>query len=295
MNPCAASFGVQARELADVLLDLAHLFRIDLVDLDEGDDRCRDGGEDQRREDHGPQEEAVRQEVTRLLDQDRPDVSGSHHCLPARRADVARGRLADQVEVDLLERDRFLRTPTMRAPASTRLRTSSGLSPRGSRDLDEERAVGRAGTLDEREGAEEVEERVRPACADEVDPNRRGPVAPPQARRRVHLEQRAAHDPDSIAQPLRLVEVVRADHDRASGIAQGGDEVADQLGRRWVERAGRLVEVQHLGLVEQRAGDRDLLAHPLAEAADAAVADIGQPDDAEIRSTASRSVAPRSP
>ena len=82
MNPCAASFGVQARELLEVLLDLAELVRIELVDLDECDDRGRDGGEDQRREDDGPQEEAVREEVTRLLHQDGPDVSGSHQLLP---------------------------------------------------------------------------------------------------------------------------------------------------------------------------------------------------------------------
>ena len=107
-------------------------------------------------------------------------------------------------------------------------------------------------------------------------------LATPQPRRRVDPQQRAAHDPDPVAEALRLVEVVRADHDRAAGVAQRGDEVANRLGGRRVEGARRLVEVEHLGLVEERAGDGHLLAHALAEAADAPVALVGQADHAEV-------------
>ena len=121
-----------------------------------------------------------------------------------------------------------------------------------------------------------------PAGADEVDPDRGRPAAASQPRGRVDQQQRAAHDADPVAEPLRLVEIVGADHDRAPGVAQRGDEVADHLGGRRVERAGRLVEVDHLGLVEQRPRDGDLLAHPLAEAADPPVALVGQADDAEV-------------
>ena len=51
----------------------------------------------------------------------------------------------------------------------------------------------------------------------------------PQARRRVDQQQRATHDADPVAEPLRLVEVMGADHDRAAGVSQGGDEVANVL------------------------------------------------------------------
>ena len=66
------------------------------------------------------------------------------------------------------------------------------------------------------------------------------------------------------------------------GVAQRGDEVAHRLRGRRVERARRLVEVEHLRLVQQRPRDGHLLAHALAEAADAPVADVGQADDAEV-------------
>ena len=172
--------------------------------------------------------------------------------------------------------------PTIRAPASTRVRTSSGLSPRGSltstwRTPSFARAAGH-----ERQRRHEVDERLRPARADELDPDAGRAVAAPQARRRVDLEQRSAHDPDPVAQPLGLVQVVRADDDRATLVAEGGDEVTDRLRRARVQRAGRLVEVEHLRLVDERARDRDLLAHALAEAPDTPIGGIGHVDDAQV-------------
>ena len=185
--------------------------------------------------------------------------------------------------------------PRCARPRSTSARTSSGLSPRGSptstrsapSDACAASTNGRAASRSRNERGRRAPTRSTRTDAD--------PVAAPQARRRVHQQQRAAHDPDPVAEPLRLVEVVRADHDRAAGVAQGGDEVADRLGGRWIERARRLVEVQHLRLVEERAGDRHLLAHPLAEAADAPVAASVRPTTPRYRSTARRRFAPRSP
>ena len=110
----------------------------------------------------------------------------------------------------------------------------------------------------------------------------------PQAGRGVHAQQRAAHDPDPVAEPLGLVQVVGADHDAAAELAQRGHEVADRLGGRRIEAAGRLVQVDHLRLVQQRAGDGDLLAHPLAEAADPSVAVLEHADHAQVASTAAR-------
>src|SRR5439155_10234767 len=107
------------------------------------------------------------------------------------------------------------------------------------------------------------------------------PVAP-QGGGRVHLDERLADDPDPVAEALRLVEVVRADHDRASGVAETADEVADVLGRGWIERARRLVEVDDLRLVEQGARDGYLLAHPLAESRNPPVPHLRELHDAEV-------------
>ena len=189
------------------------------------------------------------------------------------------------------------RTPTIRAPRVTRLRTSSGLSLRGSPELHQQRAVRRSRGRDERRGRQECPGTSPAARAVR---GRRAPSPCPCAVAGAAgvstLQQRAAHDPDPVAQPLRLVEVVGAHHDRAPRSRSVATKSRIVLAADGSSAARRLVEVDHLRLVEQRAGDRDLLAHPLAEAADLAVArhrpcrrrrDIGPPPR--------RSVAPRSP
>ena len=85
MNPCAASLGGRSGNCAMYWLDLAHLVRVELVHLDEGDDAGRDGGEDERREDDRAEQQAVGEQVARLLAEHRPDDSRG-----------ASGRLADR-------------------------------------------------------------------------------------------------------------------------------------------------------------------------------------------------------
>ena len=101
-----------------------------------------------------------------------------------------------------------------------------------------------------------------------------------QRRRRVERDDLAdVHDRDAVAQPLRLVEVVRREQDRqvAAG-AQAGDHVEQLVPDPRVQPDGRLVEEQDARLGDQRAGD--LEPPPLAAAvgADAAVDERVQPE-----------------
>src|SRR5205823_7208582 len=66
---------------------------------------------------------------------------------------------------------------------------------------------------------------------------------------------------DAIAEPIGLVEVVRAEEDRPSLAAERDDELADRLRRVGVEARGRLVEEEHARLVQRGASDRHLLLH----------------------------------
>ena len=75
-------------------------------------------------------------------------------------------------------------------------------------------------------------------------------------------------------------QVARDEHGAAVGglLAQQPAHPAD-AGR--VEAVGGLVEDQHLGVAEQRGGDREPLAHAHRVALDAAVGGLGQPDGVE--------------
>ena len=76
------------------------------------------------------------------------------------------------------------------------------------------------------------------------------------------------HERRAVRDPGRLLHVVRDDDDRHVP-AQLVDQLFDLLRADGVQRSGRLVEQEHLGLDRQRAGD----AEPLLLAA-------GQPDRA---------------
>ena len=65
---------------------------------------------------------------------------------------------------------------------------------------------------------------------------------------------------DPVAEHLRLVHVVRGEHHRATGLVQPGQQVPQVAPGLRVERCGRLVEEDDLGVVHQRAGDREPLA-----------------------------------
>ena len=86
-----------------------------------------------------------------------------------------------------------------------------------------------------------------------------------------------------LGEPLDLVQHVRADdHGATAGpeLAEQGDQL-DALDR--VGAVQRLVEHEHRRVGHQRGGDLRALAHPLAEAVDAASGDIEQPDRCQRR------------
>ena len=79
----------------------------------------------------------------------------------------------------------------------------------------------------------------------------------------------AVHDRHAVAKLLRLVQVVRREQDRhLAARSQAPDHVEQLVADARVEADGRLVEEQHLGPGDQRAGDLEPAALPAAVAAD---------------------------
>ena len=99
-------------------------------------------------------------------------------------------------------------------------------------------------------------------------------------RRRVQLAREAAvgHEHDAVGDGGRA-RVVGDHHERApagvDGVAQQRQHLAPGA---QVERAGRLVGEQDLGLADQRAGDRHALLLAARELRRAMAGAIGQPD-----------------
>ena len=117
------------------------------------------------------------------------------------------------------------------------------------RDADRARAV-----------AQELADRVGVALGDE----------PP-----VH-----EHD-DARRHPLDLVEHVRRDQHGAALLAELARQLDDPAALGRVGAVERLVEQQQLGIVDERAGELDPLAHALREAADGAIGGVGELDGPE--------------
>ncbi|MEI2652457.1 MAG: hypothetical protein V9G12_09930 [Microthrixaceae bacterium] len=81
-------------------------------------------------------------------------------------------------------------------------------------------------------------------------------------------------------QRMRLVHVGRADQDgQVAAAQQRHDQPPEILARHRVNAGGRLVEQQHLGLVDQRQRQPQLLLHAAGKLAGAAVAEGRQPDE----------------
>ena len=77
-----------------------------------------------------------------------------------------------------------------------------------------------------------------------------------------------------------MLEVVRGDHDRLARPVQLDDELQQPLLRARIERRGRLVEQQHLGVHHEHRRDRDPLLLPAGELVRRA---IGEGADVEHR------------
>jgi hypothetical protein len=66
---------------------------------------------------------------------------------------------------------------------------------------------------------------------------------------------------DVVAEPLHQRHHVTGEHDRAAACHEPLQDRADRRGRHRVHRLERLVEQEQLRVVQQRSGQRDLLAH----------------------------------
>ncbi len=96
-------------------------------------------------------------------------------------------------------------------------------------------------------------------------------------RRVVVFDAAALHDDDALAQPFDLVHVVRGEQHRGVALAAVAFEMAAHpVGGVGIERGGRLVEQQHIRIVDQRLGERDPRLLSGRKAAGRTVEQIGE-------------------
>jgi len=83
----------------------------------------------------------------------------------------------------------------------------------------------------------------------------------------ARYESTAREDGDATAQGFGVGQHVRTEEHRAAAIAQAQDERAHVAAAERIEPRHRLVEKEHLGIVQQRLREADALEHPLRELA----------------------------
>ncbi len=88
-------------------------------------------------------------------------------------------------------------------------------------------------------------------------------------------------DDHPVADPLDLGQQVRIEDDRRASIPRRADDRPNVGPADRIERRGRLVEEDQLGLAEQRDTQAEPLLHALREAAHRVVGPVGQPDPVE--------------
>ena len=110
------------------------------------------------------------------------------------------------------------------------------------------------------------------------------PAAPVQVGERPVEDRRAVVDHDHpVAQRLDVLQVVGGQQQgRAALGVEGAQELAQPALADHVETDGRLVEVEDLGVVQQRRGD--VAAHPLtqAELADRGVEEVAEVEQLDV-------------
>ena len=89
------------------------------------------------------------------------------------------------------------------------------------------------------------------------------------------------HDDEPVAELLGLVHVVRRQDERHAALLQPVEAVPDDVAGLRVEAGGRLVEQQQLGLVDERAGDREPALHAARQRLDLVAGTLGELDEVE--------------
>ena len=85
-------------------------------------------------------------------------------------------------------------------------------------------------------------------------------------------------DADAVGERLRLVEVVRREHDRRAVAVESADEVPELPSRDRIESGRRLVEEEDLRATDEPQSDVEAAALPTGEAGDLVVRLLGQAD-----------------
>ena len=96
------------------------------------------------------------------------------------------------------------------------------------------------------------------------------------ARRALGHDAPAVHDHEPVAELLGLVHVVGREHERDAVLLQPVEPLPEHVARLRVEPGRRLVEQQHLGLVDERTRDREAALHAARERIDPRVAPVAQ-------------------
>src|SRR5690242_1814964 len=89
-------------------------------------------------------------------------------------------------------------------------------------------------------------------------------------------------DRHAVAENLRLVHVVRRQHDRAAERFELGDQIPELAPRLRIESRSRLVEKEQVGVADYRAGECKALLLPTGKFSDARIAfllELDQGDD----------------
>ena len=94
----------------------------------------------------------------------------------------------------------------------------------------------------------------------------------------VHFQHAQLDDADLVADVGQLRQDVARNHDRLAHVAQPLEQAANLDPCPRIESAGRLVEQQHLRIVQQHAGQAQPLRHAARQAGDEGVALVAQFD-----------------
>ena len=129
--------------------------------------------------------------------------------------------------------------------------------------------------------------------ADETGDERRGRSVVDLLRSAHLFDATFVEHRDPGAHRQRLTLVVGDEHERdADGVLDRLELDLHLLAELEVERAERLVEQQHAGLVDQRPGERDALTLPAAQLIRATFAELAEADDVEHLAGATTTLGP---
>ena len=116
-----------------------------------------------------------------------------------------------------------------------------------------------------------------------------------RARRALGDDLPVVHDDEAVAELLGLVHVVGREQKRHTLPLEAVEPVPDDVTRLRVEAGRRLVEEQHLGLVDERARDRQPALHAARERLDLVVRALRELDEVEELVGARAEVLPGQP